>query len=213
MSPPHEVELAVVNVLRYFEAPGALVFANTRERVERLTSSLRERGFSVVGLSGELTQSQRSRPCRPCVTAMPASASPPTSPRVASTCPIWVWSSTPRSRSTRPACCTGRVVPVGRPREEGRLRLLVSYTRRRKVEIMLNSASITAEWSGPPSAEMILAKDRERMLADPALIAPVEDETMLALGKQLLETSTPEQDRRRPDPPVPEEAAGPGRRL
>ena len=57
---PNEVELAVVNVLRYFEAPGALVFANTRERVKHLTSSLRERGFSVVGLSGELTQSQRS---------------------------------------------------------------------------------------------------------------------------------------------------------
>jgi len=49
---PNEVELAVVNVLRYFEAPGALVFANTRERVKHMKSSLRERGFSVVGLSG-----------------------------------------------------------------------------------------------------------------------------------------------------------------
>ena len=49
---PHEVEHGVVNVLRYFESPGALVFANTRERVKHLTASLRERGFSVVGLSG-----------------------------------------------------------------------------------------------------------------------------------------------------------------
>ena len=31
------------------------------------------------------------------------------------------------------------------------------------------------------------------MLADPVLTAPVEDEDMLALGKQLLEKSTPEQ--------------------
>src|SRR5690606_30118034 len=57
---PREVEHGVVNVLRYFESPGALVFANTRERVKHLTASLRERGFSVVGLSGELTQSLRS---------------------------------------------------------------------------------------------------------------------------------------------------------
>ncbi len=58
---------------------------------------------------------------------------------------------------------------------------------------MLQSASITAEWSGPPSAEMILEKDRERLLADPALTAPVEDEEALELGKLLLERTTPEQ--------------------
>jgi hypothetical protein len=110
---PNEVELGVVNVLRYFEAPGALVFANTRERVKHLTASLRERGFAVVGLSGELTQSQLApRRCRLCVTATPASASPPTSPPAASTCPTWVWSSTPKSRSTRPPFCTVRAVPA-----------------------------------------------------------------------------------------------------
>ena len=57
---PNEVELGVVNILRYFEAPGALVFANTRERVKHLTAALRERGFSVVGRSGELSQNLRS---------------------------------------------------------------------------------------------------------------------------------------------------------
>ena len=38
---PHEVERAVVNVLRYFESPGALVFCATRESVRRLTGNLR----------------------------------------------------------------------------------------------------------------------------------------------------------------------------
>jgi ATP-dependent RNA helicase DeaD len=58
---------------------------------------------------------------------------------------------------------------------------------------MLQSAAIVAEWSGPPSAEMILEKDRERLLADPALTAPVEDEEALELGRLLLERTTPEQ--------------------
>ncbi|MGZ8370111.1 MAG: DEAD/DEAH box helicase, partial [Caulobacteraceae bacterium] len=57
---PGEVERAVVNVLRYFESPGALVFCNTREAVRRLYGALRERGFAAVALSGELTQKERS---------------------------------------------------------------------------------------------------------------------------------------------------------
>ena len=57
---PNEIEHAVVNVLRFFEAPGALVFCNTRDGVRHMHAALRERGFSVVGLSGELGQRERS---------------------------------------------------------------------------------------------------------------------------------------------------------
>jgi ATP-dependent RNA helicase DeaD len=56
----HDVEHAVVNVLRYFEAPGAIVFCNTRHAVRHLQAALLERGFSVVALSGELTQNERT---------------------------------------------------------------------------------------------------------------------------------------------------------
>src|SRR5580704_6799744 len=42
---PNEVEHAVVNVLRFFEARGALVFCSTREAVRHLHAALRERGF------------------------------------------------------------------------------------------------------------------------------------------------------------------------
>ncbi|HST91571.1 MAG TPA: DEAD/DEAH box helicase [Brevundimonas sp.] len=189
---PNEVELAVVNVLRYFEAPGALVFANTRERVKHLTSSLRERGFSVVGLSGELTQSQRSEAlqalrdghARVCV-ATDVAARGLDLPDLG----LVIHAEIPVNK----AGLLHRSGRTGRAGKKGVSVLLVSYTRRRKVELMLGSAGIKAEWSGPPSAEMILENDRKRMLADPVLTAPVEDEDTLALGKQLLEKSSPEQ--------------------
>ncbi|NDH20602.1 MAG: DEAD/DEAH box helicase [Rhodobacteraceae bacterium] len=56
----HDGENAIINVLRYHEAPSAIVFANTRATVGRLTTRLSNRGFSVVCLSGELSQSERS---------------------------------------------------------------------------------------------------------------------------------------------------------
>ena len=57
---PNEVEHAVVNVLRFFEAPGALVFCSTRDAVRHLQSSLLERGFNSVALSGEMGQRERN---------------------------------------------------------------------------------------------------------------------------------------------------------
>ncbi|MDP7546278.1 MAG: DEAD/DEAH box helicase, partial [Alphaproteobacteria bacterium] len=53
-------ENAIINVLRYFEAQNALVFCATRAAVNHLTARFNNRGFSVVALSGELSQHQRS---------------------------------------------------------------------------------------------------------------------------------------------------------
>ena len=69
---------AVVNLLRYFESPSALVFCNTREAVRHCQAFLDERGFSTVALSG--TRSWR------CAAAGRGCAWRPTWPRVASTC-------------------------------------------------------------------------------------------------------------------------------
>ena len=80
---------------------------------------------------------------------------------------------------------------TGRAGKKGVSVLMVSHTRRRKVELMLQSASINAEWSGAPSAEAILAKDQERMLTDPILMAPADEEA-LEMGRQLLERTSPE---------------------
>jgi len=188
---PNEVELAVVNVLRYFEAPGALVFANTRERVKHLTASLRERGFSVVGLSGELTQSQRSEAlqalrdghARVCV-ATDVAARGLDLPDLG----LVVHAEIPVNK----AGLLHRSGRTGRAGKKGVSVLLVTYTRRRKVELMLQSASIQAEWSGPPSAEAIRDKDRQRMLTDPILTAPADEEN-LELGRLLLQQSSAEQ--------------------
>ncbi len=187
---PHEVEHGVVNVLRYFESPGALVFANTRERVKHLTASLRERGFSVVGLSGELTQSLRSEAlqalrdghARVCV-ATDVAARGLDLPDLG----LVIHAEIPANKAT----LLHRSGRTGRAGRKGTSVLMVTHTRRRKVELMLQSASIKAEWSGPPSADAIRAKDQERMLTDPVLMAPADEEA-LELGRQLLERTSPE---------------------
>lgn len=55
---PREREHAVVNALRFHDAPAAIVFCATREGVNHLNQSLLERGFAAVALSGELTQAE-----------------------------------------------------------------------------------------------------------------------------------------------------------
>ncbi|MEP1941683.1 MAG: DEAD/DEAH box helicase, partial [Sulfitobacter sp.] len=57
---PRDTENAILNILRFYEAKNAIVFCNTRAAVARLTSRLTNRNFSVVALSGELTQSERT---------------------------------------------------------------------------------------------------------------------------------------------------------
>jgi ATP-dependent RNA helicase DeaD len=187
---PHEVEHGVVNVLRYFESPGALVFANTRERVKHLTASLRERGFSVVGLSGELTQSLRSEAlqalrdghARVCV-ATDVAARGLDLPDLG----LVIHAEIPVNKAT----LLHRSGRTGRAGKKGVSVLMVSHTRRRKVELMLQSASIKAEWSGAPSADAIRAKDHERMLTDPVLMAEADEES-IAMGKELLARTSPE---------------------
>ncbi|GAA0869710.1 DEAD/DEAH box helicase [Brevundimonas basaltis] len=187
---PHEIEHGVVNVLRYFESPGALVFANTRERVKHLTASLRERGFSVVGLSGELTQSLRSEAlqalrdghARVCV-ATDVAARGLDLPDLG----LVIHAEIPVNKAT----LLHRSGRTGRAGKKGVSVLMVSHTRRRKVELMLQSAAIKAEWQGPPSADEIRAKDHERMLTDPVLMAEADEES-LAMGKELLARTSPE---------------------
>ena len=58
---PHELERAVVNLLRLEDPPLAMVFCATRAAVARLHGNLSERGFPTVALSGELTQAERLR--------------------------------------------------------------------------------------------------------------------------------------------------------
>lgn len=186
-----QADLAVVNLLRFYEAPGALVFANTRDRVKHLTATLRERGFAVVGLSGELTQDLRSEAlqalraghARVCVATDVAARGldlPDLGLVIHAEVPVNVESLLHRSGRT------------GRAGRKGVSVLLVPRARRRKAELLFQSASIRAEWSGPPTADEIREKDRQRMLEDPLLVSP-PDEDCLEEGRRLLERLSPEQ--------------------
>jgi ATP-dependent RNA helicase DeaD len=188
---PNDVEHAVVNVLRFFESPGALVFCNTRDAVRHLHGSLRERGFSVVGLSGELTQKERADAlqalrdgrARVCV-ATDVAARGLDLPDLG----LVIHADLPVNK----AGLLHRSGRTGRAGRKGTSVLLVPYTRRRKAEQLLLSASIEAAWAGPPTAEEIRAGDQARLLADPLLTQAASEED-LALAKILLASSTPEQ--------------------
>ena len=187
---PNEIEQAVVNVLRYFDAPSALIFCATREAVRHLYAALRDRGFSAVALSGELSQKERTDAlqalrdghARACV-ATDVAARGLDLPAL----DLVIHAELPQNK---PALLhrSGR---TGRAGRKGVSVLLVPYTRRRKAEQLLASAQVTAAWSGPPSADEIRERDQQRLLESPLLQdAPSDDD--LALGRKLLAGSPPE---------------------
>ena len=187
---PNEIENAVVNVLRYFDAPSALIFCATREAVRHLYASLRERGFSAVALSGELSQKERTDAlqalrdghARACV-ATDVAARGLDLPAL----DLVIHAELPQNK---PALLhrSGR---TGRAGRKGVSVLLVPYTRRRKAEQLLASAQVTAAWSGPPMAEEIRARDQQRLLESPLLQDAPSDED-LELGRKLLAGSPAE---------------------
>ncbi len=149
---PNEVEHAVVNLLRYFESPGALVFANTRESVRSLHSKLRERGFDVVGLSGELSQRERADAlqalrdghARVCV-ATDVAARGLDLPDLG----LVIHAELPVNKAT----LLHRSGRTGRAGKKGVSALVVPYTRRRKAEQLLMAAGVEGQWGGarPPT--------------------------------------------------------------
>ncbi len=188
---PGEIEHAVVNLLRYFESPGALVFCNTREAVRRLHGALRERGFSAVGLSGEMTQKERSDAlqalrdghARACV-ATDVAARGLDLPDLG----LVIHAELPVNK----AGLLHRSGRTGRAGKKGTSVLVVPYNKRRFTERLLESASIDAGWSGPPLADEIRAKDQQRLLDDPILTQPISEED-LALANRILADKSPEE--------------------
>jgi ATP-dependent RNA helicase DeaD len=140
---PNDVESAVVNVLRYFEVRGALVFCSTREAVRELSAKLLERGFAVVALSGELSQSERTHAlqalrdgrARVCV-ATDVAARGIDLPDLG----LVVHADLPRRREI----LLHRSGRTGRAGRKGISVLLVPHTRRRQVERLFASASLEA---------------------------------------------------------------------
>jgi ATP-dependent RNA helicase DeaD len=185
---PNEVEPAVVNLLRYFEAPGALIFCATREKVRHLYGALRERGFSAVQLSGELSQKERADAlqalrdghARACV-ATDVAARGLDLPDLG----LVIHAELPANK----AGLLHRSGRTGRAGRKGVSVLIVPYTKRRQAERLLDASGVDAIWSGPPSPEAIRAKDQVRLLEDPILNeAPTPEDLELA-GKILADRS------------------------
>lgn len=188
---PNEMEHAVVNVLRHAEAPGAIVFCNTRETVRHLYSGLLERGFAAVSLSGELGQAERNTAmqalrdgrARVCV-ATDVAARGIDLPGLN----LVVHAELPNDAET----LQHRSGRTGRAGRKGVSVLLVPISRRRKAERLLSEARIQPTWGGAPSADDIRRLDEERMLSDPILTeAPSEDD--IAVARQLLHNRTAEE--------------------
>ncbi|HEY8381958.1 MAG TPA: DEAD/DEAH box helicase [Microvirga sp.] len=181
---PNEIEHAVVNVLRYFEMRGAMVFCHTREAVRHLHASLQERGFSVVALSGELTQNERSHAlqalrdgrARVCV-ATDVAARGIDLPDLG----LVIHADLPND----PETLLHRSGRTGRAGRKGVCVLLVPYTRRRKAERLVMDAKIDAAWGPPPTADEIRAGDQQRLIDDPAFSEETTEED-LAMARALI---------------------------
>jgi len=165
-------ENAIINVLRYVDAKSALVFCATRATVNRMTSRFTNRGFDVVALSGELSQIQRTRAlqamrdgrARVCI-ATDVAARGLDLPN----CELVIHADIPKTRES----LLHRSGRTGRAGRKGVAAVIVPRNAGKRAERLFQNAKIEATWSKPPSADDILARDDERILAHPALNEPI----------------------------------------
>jgi ATP-dependent RNA helicase DeaD len=185
-----DVEHAVVNVLRFFESPGALVFCNTRNAVRHLQATLSERGFSVVALSGELTQNERTQAlqalrdgrARVCV-ATDVAARGIDLPNL----DLVIHADLPNDSEVM----QHRSGRTGRAGRKGVSVLLVPPARKRRAELLLSLAGIDAIPGTAPTPDEIRKVDQERMLQD-TLFAEETTSDDLILARALLAERSPE---------------------
>jgi ATP-dependent RNA helicase DeaD len=189
---PRERDLAVVNLLRYFEARGALVFCSTRAAVNHLVANLLERGFSVVALSGELSQAERTRAlqslrdgrARVCV-ATDVAARGLDLPDLG----LVVHADPPRDRQT----LLHRSGRTGRAGRKGVTVVIVPAPARHQAERLFASANVQAAWSPAPSSDEIRKRDQARLVADVAATAADAGDDEMAAARALLAERGPEE--------------------
>ena len=176
---PFDIENAVVNVLRLHEARATIVFCTTRESVKRLHARLVERGFSAVALSGELTQNERSHALQALrdsrarvLVATDVAARGLDLPDLS----LVIHADLPHDAET----LLHRSGRTGRAGNKGLCMIIVPFNRRRKAEVLLQTAKLKVSWVQAPTPEEIRARDQERFLADPVFSeAATEEETAL----------------------------------
>lgn len=189
---PRDMEHAVVNSLRYFDAQGALVFCATREAVRHLHANLRERGFSAVALSGELKQFERTTAlqalrdgrARVCV-ATDVAARGLDMPELG----LVIHADLPQNKEA----LLHRSGRTGRAGRKGLSVMIVPAQHRGAGERLLASAKIKAVWTTAPSADAIRARDEENLVREIVAMADAPAEDDLVAARVLLEERSAEQ--------------------
>ena len=179
---PNDRENAIINLLRYHEAQNAIIFCGTRAAVNLMKSRLNNRGFSVVAISGELSQAERSNALQAlrdgrasvCV-ATDVAARGIDLPGLA----LVIHADLPKNKDI----LLHRSGRTGRAGSKGVSALVVPHNWRSRAERLLNNAKISVKWGKPPSIEDITKRDHERFLADPALTEPIKETEKEAAAK------------------------------
>ncbi|MFO1248075.1 MAG: DEAD/DEAH box helicase [Alphaproteobacteria bacterium] len=182
----NKIEHAVVNLLRFMDPPGAIVFCNTRNAVRHMEAQLTERGFACVALSGELSQSERNHAlqalrdgrARVCV-ATDVAARGIDLPGLG----LVIHADLPNDAQV----LQHRSGRTGRAGKKGVSVLLVPPSRRRRAEEMLGRARVNAIWGNPPSVGDIIQVDHERLLKNPLLVEQASEDE-LAMADELLKS-------------------------
>ena len=177
-----EQENAIINILRYHEDKSALIFCGTRTAVNHMSSRLLNRGFSVVSLSGELSQNERSKAiqsmrdlkAKVCV-ATDVAARGIDLPSL----DLVIHADIPRTSDT----LLHRSGRTGRAGRKGNCIVLVSNNLRKKAERLFGGANIKVKWGVPPSRDDIIKKDDERLISNPILTQDIRDEDKITVEK------------------------------
>jgi ATP-dependent RNA helicase DeaD len=188
---PRERELAVVNVLRFYDAPSALVFCARRDGVAHLHASLVERGFLAQGLSGELTQTERNRALAAMregrsrvLVGTDVAARGLDLPAVG----LVIHADLPHDGSV----LQHRSGRTGRAGRKGTAVILAPFAQRRQAERMARDAKVALSWTPVPQAEQIRALDDQRFVTHVGtLVAEVQPDE-LPVARALLERHSPE---------------------
>jgi len=188
---PREHNNAIINVLRYYDAKNAIVFCNTRATVNHMMTRLNNRGFSVVAISGELTQTERSNALQSmrdgrakiCI-ATDVAARGIDLPNL----DLVIHADLP----TNPERLLHRSGRTGRAGRKGTSILMIDHKIRSKAERLLRLAKINANWATPPSADDVIARDEERLMTDEMFTNAIE-QNELDMVERLTESFSQEQ--------------------
>jgi ATP-dependent RNA helicase DeaD len=186
-----EREHAIINTLLLYDDSNTIVFCHTREATKHLAARLGNRGFAVVSLSGELSQSERSAAlqamrdgrARICV-ATDVAARGIDLPNLG----LVIHADVP----SNPETLTHRSGRTGRAGRKGTCVLIVPMHRRKAVARTLAAANIRASERGAPTIAEIEQHNHDQLLTRAQEIAGPE-ESEAALVAELMALLTPEQ--------------------